>query len=300
MFVAMHVPIQLPDGEKLLDMAVHIALTIAVAWIAQRLFFLVVARFERLITRAHDQSLPAQQRARTLGQILRSLISVVVLVAAFIHVLSICGWDVKPLLAGAGILGVAVGFGAQWLVRDVIAGVFILVEDQFSVGDVIELDGKAASVEAITVRSTRLRDFNGFVHFVPNGSMKSVTNRSREWNRVAIDLPVDANADVDRALGAARDVVDAMNVDPQWKDRLLEPVQMWGLEQLSPAQAQIRLVLRARPGADAAEGARELRRRAHRALASAGVRLAGSVPYADAPAAPAARRDDPDATEDPS
>jgi small conductance mechanosensitive channel len=104
------------------------------------------------------------------------------------------------LLAGAGIVGLAVGFGAQTLVRDVIAGVFILLENQFAVGDIIEIAGKPATVEAVTVRSTTLRDYNGYVHFVPNGEMKIVTNRSRGWNRVFIDVVVAGDQDADRAL----------------------------------------------------------------------------------------------------
>src|SRR6266705_4195962 len=111
---------------------------------------------------------------------------------ALIHVLAVLGWDVKPLLAGAGLLGVVLGFGAQTLIRDVIAGFFILVENQFSVGELIEVNGNAATVEDLTVRCTRLRDFNGFVHFVPNGEMKIVTNRSRGWTRIAVDLPIAA------------------------------------------------------------------------------------------------------------
>jgi len=273
-------PLSLPEGEKLLDIGARIAITLLMAWLAQRGLFLLISRFEKLPLRRGDLSVHAQQRAHTLGQIVRSLVNVLVGAIAFVHILDVCGWDVKPLLAGAGILGVALGFGAQWLIRDVIAGVFILLEDQFAVGDLIEMDGKAATVEEISVRSTRLRDFNGYVHFVPNGSMKTVTNRSRGWNRLAVDVPIDPNDDAERALEACRHVAEEMNVDPAWKDRLLEPLQLWGIEQLDPTYVQIRLALRARPGADTADAARELRRRVHRALTDAGVRLAGGVPHA--------------------
>src|SRR5947208_1275607 len=182
----------LPESGKLLDSAVRIGLTIVVGFLVQRLMFLLVGRLESWVARAAPEDARGRQRARTLGQILRHLCTTVVAGAVIIHSLAVLGWDVRPLLAGAGILGVALGFGAQTLVRDVIAGFFILTENQFGVGDVVEIDGKAATVEALSVRCTTLRDFNGFVHFVPNGEMKVVTNRSREWNRLALDVLVAA------------------------------------------------------------------------------------------------------------
>jgi small conductance mechanosensitive channel len=218
------------------------------------------------------------QRAQTLKHILRHLTTVAVSLAALIHSLTVLGWDVKPLLAGAGILGVALGFGAQTLVRDWIAGVFILIENQFAVGDVIEVNGRPGTVEALTVRSTTLRDFNGYLHFVPNGEMKIVTNRSRGWNRLAVDVALRAGQDLDRALECCREVADAMNADPAWKTRLLEPVHVWGIERLGADAVVIRLVVRARPGGDVAEAARELRRRVHHALARAGVQYPSAPP----------------------
>src|SRR5258705_11891344 len=136
---------------------------------------------------------------------------VLIVSGALIHILDLLGWDVKPLLAGGGLLGVALGFVARTLVRDVLAGFFNLVEKQFSVGDLIEINGNAATVEDLTVRCTRLRDFNGFVHFVPNGEMKIVTNRSRGWTRIAVDTPIAAEGNIDQALPVCRDVVAAMN-----------------------------------------------------------------------------------------
>ena len=183
------------------------------------------------------------------------------------------GWDVRPLLAGAGILGVALGFGAQTLVRDVIAGVFILAEDQFAVGDLIEVNGRPATVEVITVRSTTLRDFNGHLYFVPNGEMRIVVNRSRGWARLAVDVAVPPDEDIERALAACEKVAESVNRDPAWRGRLLDPVQMWGIEGLSGIEAQIRLVVRAEPGPGAPETARELRRRIMLAFADARLRL---------------------------
>jgi small conductance mechanosensitive channel len=273
----------LPETEKLAEMGVRIAVALVVAFLAQRLLFLVGGRAERWMVRAGRGGEYTRQRAHTLGQIFRNLCTVFVVGAAALYVLGVMGWDVRPILAGAGILGVALGFGAQTLVRDVIAGVFILAEDQFAVGDLIEVGGKAATVEALTVRSTTLRDFNGYLHFVPNGEMRVVVNRSRGWHRLAVDVPVAADEDVERALGVCRRVVEEFNGDGVWRPRLLEPVAVWGVESLSGQEAQIRIVVRSQPGPDAPESARELRRRVHRALKSAGLRLSPSREIALSP-----------------
>jgi len=261
----------IPTPEKLAEMGIRLGIIVAVAFLAQRIVFLGIGRGERFWVRAGEHRPQSVQRARTLGQIFRSFTTFVVAGVAFVNALAVLGWNVSPLLAGAGILGVALGFGAQTLVRDVIAGFFILTENQFGVGDVVEIDGKAATVEALSVRCTTLRDFNGFVHFVPNGEMKVVTNRSREWNRLALDVLVAADEDLDRALELCRSVVAELNADSRWNGRLLDPVEVWGVESLGGAENQIRMVVRTRPGADGPEVARELRRRVHHALVTAGV-----------------------------
>ena len=270
----------IPATEKLIEIGVGLGFTVLVAFVLQRALFLVVGRLERLITRHGHDSRASMQRARTLGQILRHLVTVIVAGAALIHVLQILGWDVKPLLAGAGIIGVALGFGAQSLVRDVIAGVFILAENQYSVGDLVEINGKAATVEALTVRSTMLRDFNGYVHFVPNGEMKIVTNRSRDWNRIAVDVVIAADQSLDPAIEVCRAVLHAFNADAAWRGRLLDPVELWGVESVSGQEATLRCVVRAIPGPGAPEAARELRRRLHRALAEAVVRVGARGEFA--------------------
>ena len=283
----------LPGSEALIDGATRIGLGIVIGFLVQRLLFLLVGRLESWVVRAGRGGVPAQQRARTLGQILRHLCTVVVLGAVAIRSLAVLGLDVRPLLAGAGILGVALGFGAQSLVRDVIAGLFILAEDQFSVGDLIEVNGRPATVEALTVRSTTLRDFNGHLHFVPNGEMKIVVNRSRGWSRLAVDVPVPPDQDVERALDVCEKVAHEMNNDAAWRSRLLDPIVVWGLEGLSATEARIGLAVRAQPGADAPEVARELRRRIVRALVAAHVRLASQREITIEPAPPGTGADRP-------
>ena len=263
----------LPESETLLDIGVRAGLALAFGFLIQRLLFLVVGRGQKWIERVGSGSPHARQRAKTVGQILKNLITTFVVVGVLLYVLEVFGWDVRPLLATAGIAGVALGFGAQTLVRDVIAGIFILFEDQFGVGDLIEVNGKAATVEALTVRCTTLRDFHGYLHFIPNGEMKVVVNRSRGWNRLAVDVPVAPDENADLALDLCRRVAGAMNAEPEWRARMLDDLQVWGLESLGSQELSIRLVVRAVPGSDAHEVARELRRRLHRAMIENGLRL---------------------------
>ena len=140
----------LPEPERLIEIGIRVGISLVVALVALRVLFLLVGRAERWVVRVGGGSPHAVQRAKTIGQILRSMCSMLVSVAVSIHVLALLGWDVKPLLGAAGIVGVALGFGAQTLVRDLISGLFIIAEDQFSVGDLVEVNGKAATVEALS------------------------------------------------------------------------------------------------------------------------------------------------------
>jgi small-conductance mechanosensitive channel len=275
----------LPETETLAELGLRVALTLVAALVLQQIARLVVGRIEHWMVQAGQERPGARQRARTLSLLLGNLAGTVVWAGAAIHVLDIFGWDVKPLLAGAGILGVALGFGAQTLVRDFIAGFFVLVENQFAVGDLVEVDGQPAQVEEVTLRHTRLRDFSGFVHYVPNGEFKSVTNRSRDWNRLTVDVPVGANEDLARALAICRRVVDELNGDPAWRERTLDPIELWGVESLVGAEVQLRMVVRARPGPAAFQIARELRLRCHEALVAGNVRTGAGHAIAITPGA---------------
>jgi small conductance mechanosensitive channel len=279
----------LPEPDKLVQMAYRVGLTVAGAFIVQRLLFLLASRVEKVVHRTGGEDEASQQRARTLNLVIRNVVTTLVIAGALIRILAVLGWNIQPLLAGAGIFGVAVGFGAQSLVRDVIIGIFILTENMYSVGDLIEVDGKPATVENITLRVTTLRDFNGYVHFVPNGEMRTVTNRSRGWQRLAVDVPVATGDDFDSALDVCRGVAKEMNDDPVWRARLMDPIDVWGVEALTSSEATLRMVLRAHPGPDAPEVSRELRRRVHAALAHAGHRFSASREILLAPGAQPAR-----------
>jgi len=265
-------PWLLPDTEHLGVVLGRLLLTVLAAWAAQLVLFLLVRRGEQWLVRATRESSYGVQRAQTIGQVLRHTVTALVGAWAVVHGLEILGWDVKPLLVGASILGAALGFGAQFLVRDVIAGTFIFIEDQFVVGDVIEVNGQPATVEAVTLRSTRLRDFQGRQMHVPNGEMKIVVNHSRGWNRAVVDVPLATGQDLERALSLAEAVAGEVNTDAAWRDLLLEPFTVMGLERTGPEGATVRVVARARPGGDAARVAREMRLRLLQRWADSGIR----------------------------
>jgi small conductance mechanosensitive channel len=267
-------PWMVPDAEHLGVTLVRLALTIAAVWVVQRIAFLLIRRAERWLIRAAREERHGEQRAKTVGQLFRNAVTAVVVVWGIVHSLEILGWDLKPLLVGASIIGAALGFGAQFLVRDVIAGAFIFIEDQFAVGDTIEVNGQAATVEAVTLRATRLRDFHGRELHVPNGEMKVIVNSSRGWSRAVVDVALAPGQDLARALHAAESVAQELNDDARWRGMLVEPIEVIGFERVGPDGVVLRAVGRANPGGDAARLSRELRLRLLQRWQKDGIRTA--------------------------
>ncbi len=203
-------------------------------------------------------SVRAEQRISALTSILRSVTGFVIAVVAGFMVLGELDIEVGPLLAGAGVLGVALGFGSQSLVKDFLSGVFILVEDQFGVGDIVDLDGQTSgTVEAVSLRTTRLRSVDGTVWHVPNGDVRRVGNKSQHWSRALLDIEVAYATDIDHAKSVIQGVADAL-----WHERddILEAPEVWGVERLTANAVVIRLVVKTRP-ADQYTVSRELRER---------------------------------------
>ncbi|MCK4915876.1 MAG: mechanosensitive ion channel family protein, partial [Candidatus Eisenbacteria sp.] len=171
---------------------------------------LVVVRLAVFITRRVEQAFQdndpstmneREKQAATLGKVIRNISRILVWSVAVMMVLRELGIDIGPILAGIGIMGLAVGFGAQSLVKDFLAGMFILIENQYNVGDVIEAAGAKGQVEKITLRATTLRDLQGNVHIIPNGTIAVVTNRTRQWSRFVLDIGVAYKENVDEVMG---------------------------------------------------------------------------------------------------
>ncbi|MEU8119294.1 mechanosensitive ion channel family protein [Spirillospora sp. NPDC049024] len=217
------------------------------------------------------------QRAQTLGSVLRSIASVIIMGTAAFSILGSLGLNLAPILASASVIGVAVGFGAQNIVKDLLAGLFMLLEDQYGVGDIIDVGSAKGTVEAVTLRVTRMRDVNGVVWYVPNGEIKKVGNESQNWGRAVLDIPVDINEDTEKVKEILQATADEMAADSPWSDLVLEQPSVWGVQALAGDAIVIRVVLKTAPGKQG-DVARELRERVKRAFDEAGVTVATPTP----------------------
>jgi moderate conductance mechanosensitive channel len=210
------------------------------------------------------------QRAETMASVLRSVVAIVIWSIAVLVVLSELGIDLAPLLAGAGVLGVALGFGAQSVVRDFLAGTFMLLEDQFGVGDVIDVGDANGTVEGLSLRTTRLRDVEGVVWHVPNGEIHRVANKSQQWSRAVLDVPVALDTNIPDAKRVIKETADEVWREAPWSTMILGEPEVWGVEELGVHGVVIRLVVKTRP-LEQWGVARELRGRIKAAFDRAGI-----------------------------
>ena len=211
-----------------------------------------------------------KQRVRALGAILRSAASVTIFSIAGFIVLGDLGINLAPLLASAGVVGVAIGFGAQNLVRDYLSGVFMLVEDQYGVGDVITVGDATGTVENVTLRITRVRDVNGIVWHIRNGAIETVGNESQGWARAVLDFPVPFESDLVTIRNVLQETGDMMWNEPTWRAVMLEAPEVWGAQAISGDEVVMRIVAKT-PPLRQWEVEREMRARAKAALQEAGI-----------------------------
>ncbi len=223
-----------------------------------------------LETSSGTPSIRREQRAQTIGDGLRSFASLIIGVFAFFAILAAFGISLQAIVTGAGLLGVMLGFGAQNLLRDIIAGTFMILEDQFGVGDVIDVGEASGTVEMLSLRTTRLRDVEGIVWHVPNGEIRRVGNKSQQWSRAVLDVPVAYDSDVDLAADAIKRAADSLWRDERWATRILSEPEVLGVESIAATGITIRLAVKTLP-AEQWHVARELRVRIKSALDEAGI-----------------------------
>jgi moderate conductance mechanosensitive channel len=255
-------------GEFVLVRPLKIVAIVVAVTVLSRIGGRAIRRFVRdLHARAPLLTNPARadQRSRTVGDALAGLLHAVLWAMAVLLVLDQLGVSLAPLLAGAGIAGVAVGFGAQALVRDFLSGLFILIEDQYGVGDVVEIGGHTGTVEDLNLRVTRMRAVDGTVWFVPNGELRTVGNSSMEWSRAVVDVPVPPDTDIARASELIAEEARAMAAEEAWADAILEPPEVWGIQAMAADSITIRAVVKTGPRQQHVV-ARELRGRISRRL----------------------------------
>lgn len=205
-------------------------------------------------------AMEAKKRAQTLGNILRHALLILLLLTAALMILGELGIQLGPLLATAGIGAVAVGFGAQSLVRDVINGFFILLENQYRIGDVVQIAGVSGLVESLTLRRTVLRDLDGKVHTIPNGEIRIVSNLSKEWSRAVLDLAISYREDIDQVTQVLLEIGKELEGEEAYRGSILEPLQVLGIERFGESELILRLMIKTVPLKQWEIG-RELRRR---------------------------------------
>jgi small-conductance mechanosensitive channel len=189
-----------------------------------------------------------RQRAQTIGSVLKSMATFLIYGLAFILVLGELGINLGPIIASAGIIGVAIGFGAQNLVKDFLSGIFMMVEDQYGVGDVVDIGEATGTVEAVGLRITTLRDLKGTVWYVRNGEVLRVGNSSQGFAVAVVDVPLGYTADVERASTVLAEAASTATESDLLKDNVLEPPEMLGVESVTPEGLQLRLTVKVRPG----------------------------------------------------
>ncbi|MDZ4804130.1 MAG: mechanosensitive ion channel family protein [Candidatus Eisenbacteria bacterium] len=233
----------------LITSGLRVILILIGVFILSRIAFRLIRRIEILADDGDPtfQSLQ-EKRAATLSLLLRQLTGVVLALVSGMMILREFRVDIAPIIAGAGVIGLAVGFGAQSLVKDIISGFFILLENQFDVGDVISGAGVSGGVERIGLRFTQLRDLEGRVHFIPNGEFRVVSNLTRGWSRAVVDIGVSYSEDIDRVQDVLRDVADGLRADPAFTALMLEPMEILGVESFGDSAVTIKVIFKTLPG----------------------------------------------------
>jgi small-conductance mechanosensitive channel len=235
----------------------------------------IVKWLEKFISEKDSlQAAEAKKRAYTLGNILRHALIIVLSFIALLMILGELGIQLGPLLATAGIGAVAIGFGAQSLVKDVISGFFIILENQYRIGDAIEVAGVSGLVESVSLRRTVLRDLEGRVHTIPNGEIKIVSNLSKEWARSVLDVGISYREDVNQVIDLLEQIGRELVAEEPWKSATLEPLQILGVEQFGEYQLVIRMVVKTAPLKQWEVG-RELRKRIKNRFDEKGI----SIPF---------------------
>ena len=250
-----------------------VLLIAAIAFATIRIVGVGVKRFEHDVNFGTGlDALERAKRARTLGSVLTNITTVVVLLIAVLMILNEFRVNISPALTGAGIVGVALGFGAQTLVRDVIGGFFLILENQIRVGDVAAINGIGGLVEEINLRTTVLRDEEGTVHVIPNGGITTLANRSMNFSFYVVSLPLAYGENPDEAVTVLRGVADEMRNDAAFTPFMLEPLDVIGVDEFEQHAVRLKVRLKTAPQKQWFVG-REFRRRIHKALADRGIEM---------------------------
>lgn len=274
---------------------IRISLIIVMAYVLTKLLRAGLNRLENFVihatSRREETALATSKRIKTLSSVMWTLSCGLLWFIAALIVLSQIGVNIGPILAGAGVVGLAVGFGAQHLVRDLVSGCFLLIENQIRVGDIAIINGTTGVIEAITFRTVILRDQAGVVHVFPNGTINTLANATLDWSAALVDITLPFRVDTDRVMEIMRRVGGEMKAEKEFASVILEPLEVFGIENLSDTIVTIRARFKTQP-AEQYVVAREFRRRVKYALLAAGlldtVQAAGAAPKPALPSPPPA------------
>jgi len=269
-------PLLLSLGTSAAQSGLRIAIIIVAGYVGVRFVRIASQRLETLLIKAGEPSdaVPGATRKRvtTLTGLIRTLAVVAIWGVVGIIVLNQLGFDITPIIAGAGIAGLAVGFGAQNLVRDVISGFFLVLEDQVRVGDVAIVNKTGGLVESITFRTIVLRDLGGVVHVFPHGAVSTLANMTKEWSAYVIDVGIAYKEDTDRVVEVMRRVAEELRRDPGYAPVILEPMEIFGVDDFRESEVTIKARLKTQPIQQWTVG-REYRRRLKKAFDTEGIEI---------------------------
>jgi moderate conductance mechanosensitive channel len=279
------------EAFTMVEILIRIGIIILATLITIRLVYLLIGRIERAIrSEAKGTELAREKRARTIGEVLRGFARGTIIVIGILMCVRELGLDITPALAAAGGFGVAAGLGAQGLVKDWIAGFFIIHDNQFAVGDVVRTSGVSGTVETLTLRHTELRDGEGFIHFIPNGEIKVVTNLTKSWSTPIVRIPISLTEDPARVVQILEAMLVQFAAGPKAKPLLLEPPKLLGIDDVGTGQFTVMLQAKTVPE-ERLVVSRMLRMAALQSLRAAGVLvhtpIAGDSAAAAQPAVPA-------------
>ena len=269
-------PLLLATASETAKSGFRIALIFLAGYIAVRFLRAALRRLEAVLVRAGEatETVPGATRKRvtTLVGLLRTLGSMAIWTVVGVIALAQIGLDITPILAGAGIAGLAVGFGAQNLVRDAISGFFLVLENQVRVGDVAVVNGTGGLVESITFRTIVLRDLGGVVHVFPHGTVNTLSNMTKGWSAYVLDVGVAYKEDTDRVVAVMRRVAEGLRQDPAYAEMILEPIEVFGVDNFGESDVTIKARIKTRPIRQWDVG-REYRRRLKKAFDAEGIEI---------------------------
>jgi len=267
-----------PTLIRFLTLGVRLVLLLVAAFLLLRMIRLLSDRLNRVL-RGFTHSPERQKRAQTLSQIVRVVASTALFIITAMFLLEEVGVNIAPLLAAAGIGGLAIGFGAQNLVRDVITGFFLLLEDQIRIGDVVKVGDKSGLVERLSLRVLTLRDFDGSVHMIPNGTITTVTNLTKDFSYAVLNIGISYGTDVDAAIAILTDVGADLRQDPQFSPDLLDNLEIVGIDDFADTYVKLTLRLKTVPSKQW-RVSRELRKRIKKAFDLHGIQMRENVSFA--------------------